>query len=135
MTCRKAIQISSKLGGVVSPGRVLMRSAYRLNGDRYRGGVNLIQAFVWNVGTCHPDVKRKARRKFIQKSESINAGYRDGLVRSSVDACESMLSKGITLVNQVKFPKMTGHILLSGYNSGRSKPWKQNLRRKLTLKS
>lgn len=101
MTCRKANQISSKLGGVVGPGRVQMRSAYRLNGDRYRGGVNLIQAFMWNVGTCHPHVKRKACRKFIQKSESINGGYRGGVVCSSFDACENMLSKGATLVNQV----------------------------------
>ena len=30
---------------------------YCLGGVRHRGGVNLIQALVWNVGTCRPDVK------------------------------------------------------------------------------
>jgi hypothetical protein len=34
-----------------------MVPVYRLNGIRYGGGVNLIQAFMCNVGTCRPDVK------------------------------------------------------------------------------
>jgi hypothetical protein len=34
-----------------------MIPAYRLNGIRYGGGVNLIQALVGNVGTCRSDAK------------------------------------------------------------------------------
>jgi len=34
-----------------------MVPAYRLNGIRYGGGVNLIQAFMYNVGTCRSDGK------------------------------------------------------------------------------
>ncbi len=34
-----------------------MIPAYRLGGIRYEGGVNLIQAFMGNVGTCRSDEK------------------------------------------------------------------------------
>ena len=34
-----------------------MVPVYRLNGIRYGDGVNLIQAFMCNVGTCRSDVK------------------------------------------------------------------------------
>jgi hypothetical protein len=34
-----------------------MGPVYRLNGIRYGGGVNLVQAFVCNVGTCCSDEK------------------------------------------------------------------------------
>lgn len=30
---------------------------YCLGGARHKGGVTLIQALVWNVGTCRADVK------------------------------------------------------------------------------
>jgi len=30
---------------------------YCPDGVRHEGGVNLIQALVWNVGICRPDVK------------------------------------------------------------------------------
>ena len=33
------------------------RPVYCLGGVRHRGGVTLIQAFVWNVGTCRLDGK------------------------------------------------------------------------------
>jgi len=34
-----------------------MVPVYRLNGIRYGGGVNLIQAFMCNVGICRSDDK------------------------------------------------------------------------------
>ena len=34
-----------------------MEPVYRLNDIRYGGGVNLIQAFMRNVGTCRSDDK------------------------------------------------------------------------------
>jgi len=47
----------SKLRGCTVSGRVQMGPVYRLNGIRYGGGVNLVQAFVCNVGTCCSDGK------------------------------------------------------------------------------
>jgi hypothetical protein len=47
----------SKLRGYTVSGLVQMIPAYRLNGIRYGGGANLIQAFMYNVGTCRSDDK------------------------------------------------------------------------------
>ena len=33
------------------------RPVYCPSGVRHKGGVNMIQAFVWNVGTCRSDAK------------------------------------------------------------------------------
>ena len=38
-------------------GLIQGKPAYCLGGARHKGGVNLIQAFVRNVGTCRLDVK------------------------------------------------------------------------------
>jgi hypothetical protein len=43
------------------PGQVQGEPVYCLGGVRHKGGVNLIQAFVWNVGTCRPDGKGEAQ--------------------------------------------------------------------------
>jgi len=37
------------------------KTAYCLSGVRHKGGVNLIQALVRNVGSCRPDVKGEAQ--------------------------------------------------------------------------
>jgi len=47
----------SKLRGYTVSGQVQMGPAYRLNGIRYGGGANLIQALMGNVGTCRSDDK------------------------------------------------------------------------------
>ena len=47
----------SKLEANLTPGQVQGGPAYCLDGIRHKGGVNLIQALVWNVGSCRPDVK------------------------------------------------------------------------------
>jgi hypothetical protein len=47
----------SKPRGYVVSGQAQMIPAYRLGGIRYGGGVNLIQAFMCNVGTCRSDAK------------------------------------------------------------------------------
>jgi hypothetical protein len=39
------------------PGLAQGEPVYCLGGVRHKGGVNLIQAFAWNLGTCRPDVK------------------------------------------------------------------------------
>jgi hypothetical protein len=55
---------------------------YRLGGVRHKGSANLIQALVWNVGTCRPDVKGEAQMGGPHKGESTDAGHRGGAVRS-----------------------------------------------------
>ena len=52
------------------------------SGVRHRSGVTLIQALVWNVGTCRPDVKGETQVRGPHKGESTDAGHRDGAVRS-----------------------------------------------------
>ena len=56
MRCRKRMD-DVKTGGSrysrISSGK----PAYCLGGVRHKGGMTLIQALVWNVGTCRPDVK------------------------------------------------------------------------------
>jgi hypothetical protein len=52
---------ASKLGALRTPGQVQGEPVYCLGGVRHKGGVNLIQAFVRNVGTCRLDVKGEAQ--------------------------------------------------------------------------
>jgi hypothetical protein len=47
----------SKLGANTTPGEVQGEPVYCPGGIRHKRGVNLIQALVWNVGTCCPDAK------------------------------------------------------------------------------
>jgi hypothetical protein len=53
----ESVGMMSKPGRVVGPGQVQAESAAGLGGIRHRGGVNLDQALVWNVGTCRLDAK------------------------------------------------------------------------------
>ena len=56
MRCRK-LRMTSKLVAYITPGQIQGIPAYCLGGFRHKGGVNLIQALLRNVGTCRPDVK------------------------------------------------------------------------------
>ena len=47
----------SKLSSFIDSGLARMVPVYRPGGIRYGGGANLIQAFMYNVGTCRSDVK------------------------------------------------------------------------------
>ena len=51
----------SKLEDSLTPGQTQGEPAYCLDGVRHKGGVNLNQAFVRNVGSCRPDVKGEAQ--------------------------------------------------------------------------
>ena len=57
----ESVGTMSKPGGVVGPGQVQRESAAWLGGIRHRGGVNLDQAFVRNVGTCRLDAKGETK--------------------------------------------------------------------------
>ena len=51
----ESVETVSKPGRVVDPGQVQREPAAWLVGIRHRGGVNLNQALVRNVGTCRLD--------------------------------------------------------------------------------
>jgi hypothetical protein len=53
--------MTSKLGANTTPGEVQEEPVYCVGGVRHKGGVNLIQALVWNAGTCRSDDKGEAR--------------------------------------------------------------------------
>ena len=57
-------------GGVVNPGSVWENPAYGPDGVRHAGGVTVVQARVWHVGTCRPDVKGEAQVATPQEPES-----------------------------------------------------------------
>ena len=55
---------------------------YWPDGDRYRAGRNLAQAFLWNLGTCSLMLRENSKR-WTRKDESIDAMCRGGTIRSS----------------------------------------------------
>ena len=57
LTCRKRRDVVKTEWLVVSSGQAQRKPAYWLSDGRHIGGVNLVQALVWNAGTCRPDFK------------------------------------------------------------------------------
>ena len=49
--------MTSKLEASLTPGQAQGEPADCLGGVRHKGGVDLIWALGWNVGSCRPDVK------------------------------------------------------------------------------
>ena len=56
----ESVETMSKPRRVVGSGQVQREPTAWLVGIRHRGGVNLDQALVWNVGTCRLDEARGA---------------------------------------------------------------------------
>jgi hypothetical protein len=54
-----------------------------LDDVRHKGGANLNQALVWNVGTCDSDDKGETQVRGPHEGESTDAGHRGGITRSS----------------------------------------------------
>ena len=61
----------SKPGRIVSPGQVQREPASWLVGIRHRGGVNLNQALVWNVGTRRLDEAKGAGLRAVAKATGL----------------------------------------------------------------
>jgi hypothetical protein len=74
---------TSKLGAYETPGGVQEEPAYYLDGVRHKGGANLNQALVWNVGTCRSDDKGETQVRGPHEGESTDAGHRGGITRIS----------------------------------------------------
>jgi hypothetical protein len=92
----KRFSKTSKPGGVSIPGQAQRMPADCLSGVRHKGGVTLVQAFRWNVGTCRPDVKERAQTGTPRKGASTEAGHRGGVTRSSDEGSERDWSEGVT---------------------------------------
>jgi hypothetical protein len=58
--------------------------------------MNLIQALVWNVGTCVVMLREPSKWK-PHKRVSTKAKHRGGLTRSSDEAVERLWSEGVEL--------------------------------------
>ncbi len=56
-------------GESLAPEQVQKMLAYCLDGLRCKGGVNLTQAFMWNVGTCYSNAKGAVQVVILQESE------------------------------------------------------------------
>jgi|GEM_PF-1434542 len=98
MTCRKAIQLTSKPGSVIAPRQIQTIPVYGLGGVRCRGCMILIQAFVWNVGTYWFNVKGRGANFYGTASTKVN--QRGGVTRSSDEIYENRWSQGVTLFSQ-----------------------------------
>ena len=85
MTCRKAIELTSKPGSVVDLGQIQIVPVYRLGGVRCRGCMILNQAHLWNVGTCWFNAKGRGVT-LPRNSASTNVNQRGGATRSSDEA-------------------------------------------------
>ncbi len=77
--------MTSKPGVVVARDKVVGIPDYCPTGVRHKGGVNLVQALVRNIGTCRLDVKGEAQVNSLHKSQSTDAGHRGGGARSRVE--------------------------------------------------
>ena len=82
MTCRKANQLTSKPDSVIDPGQLQALPVYGLKGVRCRGCMILIQALMWNVGTCWLNVKGRGAAIFSGFA-STKVSQRGGATRSS----------------------------------------------------
>lgn len=65
-----------------------------LGGVRPRGGVSLVQAVLWNVGTSSVDAKGDLQAEGLCKEPSTEATGRVGAAHSSEEARESGWSEG-----------------------------------------
>jgi hypothetical protein len=75
-------RMTLKLGAYWTPGLVQEKPVYCLDGVRHKGSANLIQALVWNVGTCRPDGKGETQMGGPHECESTDAGHRGGAARN-----------------------------------------------------
>ena len=95
MKCRKRTDVIKTRLESLAWDKVGEAPVYCLGGGRHKGGANLVQALVWNVGTCRLDVKGKTQMGSPHKSESTDARHRGGATRSSVEVWETIRSKGV----------------------------------------
>jgi hypothetical protein len=85
------IEMTSKLVASRTPGSTQGIPVYCLSGVRHKDGVTLIQAFVWNVGTCRSDVKGETQ---VEEPTRVRVPMRDTGTEQSVVAEKSRNGDG-----------------------------------------
>jgi hypothetical protein len=78
MNCRKRRDDVKTRGVSLIWEKSERRPVYCSDGVRHEGGVNPVQALVWNVGTCIA-MKREKLKRPTRESLSTKAGCRDGV--------------------------------------------------------
>jgi len=68
------IEMMSKRVASSTPGSVQGKPVYCLSGVRHKDGVTLIQALVWNVGTCRSDDKGETQ---VEEPTRVRVPMRD----------------------------------------------------------
>ncbi len=62
MTCRKhELMTSEPDSSLCIRDELRRRPAFCRSGVRHRGGVNLVEAFAWNVGTCIAMLRKESK--------------------------------------------------------------------------
>jgi len=84
-------EVTSKLVASRTPGLVQGEPAYCLSGVRHKDGVTLIQALVWNVGTCRSDDKGETQ---VEEPTRVRVPMRDTGAEQSVVAEKSRNGDG-----------------------------------------
>ena len=97
-TCRKALGDVKTGGNLVNPGAVWGEPVDCPHGVRHGGGVTLIWALVWNVGTCRSAAKGEAQVGSPHKSKSTETEHRGGGVRSREEGLVMGLDRRDSLV-------------------------------------
>ena len=92
-TCRKSLDDVKTGGSFVTPGAVREEPVYCLHGVRHRGGVTVLWASVWNVGTCHFAAKGEPQVGSPHEWESTEAEHRGGVVRSREEGAVMALDR------------------------------------------
>ena len=92
-TCRKSLDDVKTGGSFVIPGAVWEEPVYCPHGVRHRGGVTVLWASVWNVGTCRFAAKGELQVGSPHEWESTEAEHRGGVVRSRAEGAVMALDR------------------------------------------
>ncbi len=68
----------------ITPGRVRQKAEFQSGDIRHRGGVTIVQALMWNWGSCRSDVKGAFEWR-THKNQSTDAEHGDGVMHSSTE--------------------------------------------------
>ena len=85
------IEMTSKLVASRTPGSAQGKPVDCLSGVRHKDGVTLIQALVWNVGTCRSDAKGETQ---VEDPTRVRVPMRDTGTEQSVVAERSRNGDG-----------------------------------------
>jgi len=61
LTCRKRIDVIETRGQSLTWDAVWGEPVYCPDGDRHKGGMTVVRAHAWNVGTCGADAKGESQ--------------------------------------------------------------------------